>query len=98
MKKFTLRFVVLCFIAIGFYGCETANISPSGCELTEADANAYSAVAMKFNSNPTTANCSALKQASFNLIKKFENCSGATKDQVDQLTQMWVDIDCNAFN
>lgn len=98
MRNFTLRFVMLFFIAIGFYGCETSNLSPSGCELTEADAQAYQAVAIKFSNNPTTANCSALKQASFNLIKKFENCSGATKDQIDQLTQAWIDIDCNAFN
>lgn len=98
MRNFTLRFVVLFFIAIGFYGCETADLSPSGCDFTEAEAQAYSNIAMKFSNSPTSANCATLRKASIDLMKKYENCTGATKEQIAELTEFWIDYDCGVFN
>jgi hypothetical protein len=98
MRNFTLRFVMLFFIAIGFYGCEVADVNPSGCELTEAEAQAYSNVAIKFSNNPTSANCAALRKASLDLIKRFEDCDVTTREYIAELTDFWVDYDCSVFN
>ena len=99
MKKFTLKFAILLFVAIGFSGCEPAeDITPSSsCTFTEAESKAYYDLAMKFANSPTSSNCSSLKTASYNLIKKFEKCDAATKAQIAQLTQSWNNINCSDF-
>ncbi|MCO4294805.1 hypothetical protein NF867_18220 [Solitalea sp. MAHUQ-68] len=69
---------------------------PSVCDgLSQKDAEAYYNIAMQFSNNPTRANCNTLKSASYNLIKKFEKCDQATKDQIAQLTAAWDNVDCS---
>ncbi|HET8830074.1 MAG TPA: hypothetical protein VFM79_12070 [Pelobium sp.] len=99
MKNFSLKLLLVLFIAVGLSGCEKEETSlSSNCEFTDAEYNAYYNLVTKFSANPTVANCNALKQASFKLIDKFKNCDVSTKEQITQLTQAWNSIDCNDFD
>jgi hypothetical protein len=98
MKNFTLKLTFfLCIATLFFSGCNTNDdFSPKDCDFSDADSKAYYDVAMKFSSSPTRSNCNTLRQASYNLIKKFEKCA-ETKQYVSQLTAQWDQVDCNSL-
>ena len=98
MKNSTFKLTLFLCIATVFSTACTTNddFSPKDCDFSDADSKAYYDIAMKFNSNPTRSNCNTLKQASYNLIKKFEKCT-ETKQYVSQLTSQWDLVDCNSL-
>lgn len=98
MKTFNVSvFRLLSFlIVVSFLGmgsCKKKAVDPDYCGTTWAtqvttEANAVSAAAQTYGTNPTAANCTALKTAYqnyLNVLEPFVDCASWTSQQRDEL-------------
>jgi hypothetical protein len=96
MKKIFTRIAVLTAVAgIGFSACKKEE--KVNCNDFMAEFEALEELDEKFVSEPTTANCNAVKKATIDLFNKVKDCPGVDKSSIQPLIDEFQNEDCTTL-